>query len=159
MRQLLSEYQASLLRHVLGLRRFQVDHRRNASHFGRPTLDCTGKRFSNRKGNENMKTKLSAVALVASAVTIAQANPGDVRAVAGGSHRGAVARSAPAVHAPMRPGGVSSFRSTPMRSPGSRPFYSGQRPSSFGMRSSPPPRTGGLSIRVEVRSRVPVHTR
>ena len=74
-----------------------------------------------------MKTKLSAVALVASAVTIAQANPGDVHAVAGGSHRGAVARSAPAVHAPMRPGGVSSFRSTPMRSYGNRPFYSGQR--------------------------------
>src|SRR6476646_7449060 len=84
-----------------------------------------------------MKTKLSAVALVASAVTIAQANPGGARAVAGGSHRGAVARSAPAVHAPMRPGGGSSFRSTPMRSPSSRPFYSGQRHSSFGMRSSP----------------------
>src|SRR6266403_4167831 len=84
-----------------------------------------------------MKTKLSAVALVASAVTIAQANPGAVHAVAGGSHRGAVARSAPAVHAPMRPGSGSSFRSTPMRTPGSRPFYSGQRPSSFGMRSSP----------------------
>ena len=74
-----------------------------------------------------MKTKLSAVALVASAVTIAQANPGGVHAATGGSHRGAVARSAPAVHAPMRPGGVSSFRSTPMRSHGSRPFYSGQR--------------------------------
>ena len=84
-----------------------------------------------------MKTKLSAVALVASAVTIAQANPGGVHAVTGGSHRGGVARSAPAVHAPIRPGGVSSFRSTPMRSYGSRPFYSGQRYSSFGMRSSP----------------------
>ena len=84
-----------------------------------------------------MKTKLSAVALVASAITIAQANPGDVPAVTGTSHRGAVARTAPAVHAPMRPGGVSSFRSTPMRSSGSRPFYSGQRYSSFGMRSSP----------------------
>ena len=65
-----------------------------------------------------MKTKLSAVALVASAVTIAQANPGGVPAVTGTSQRGAVARSAPAVHAPMRPGGVSSFRSTPMRSQG-----------------------------------------
>ena len=84
-----------------------------------------------------MKTKLSAVALVASAITIAQANPGDVPAVTGTSHRGAVARTAPAVHAPMRPGGVSSFRSTPMQSYGSRPFYSGQRYSSFGMRSSP----------------------
>jgi hypothetical protein len=57
--------------------------------------------------------------------------------VTGTSHRGAVARSAPAVHAPMRPGGVSSFRPAPMRSQGRRPFYSGQRPSSFGMRSSP----------------------
>src|SRR6266511_3266003 len=84
-----------------------------------------------------MKTKLSAVALVASAVTIAQANPGGVPAAKGASPRGAVARSAPAVHAPMRPGGVSSFRSTPLRSQGSRPFYSGQRPPSFGMRSSP----------------------
>src|SRR5215208_4450584 len=86
-----------------------------------------------------MKTKLSALALVASAVTIAQANPGGARAVAGGPHRGAVARSAPAVHAPMRPGGVSSFRSTPIRSQGSRPLYSGQRSPSFGMRSSPSP--------------------
>src|SRR5882724_12448554 len=84
-----------------------------------------------------MKTKLFVVALVASAVTIAQANPGSVHAVTGGSHRGAPARSAPAVHAPMRPGGVSSLRSTPMRSHGSRPFYSGQRHSSFRMRSSP----------------------
>src|SRR5439155_3846539 len=72
-----------------------------------------------------------------SAVTIAQANPGGVHAVAGRSHGGGVARSAPAVHAPMRPGGVSSFRSTPMRSPGSGRFYSGQRHASFGMRSSP----------------------
>ncbi len=55
----------------------------------------------------------------------------------GASHRGAVAHSALAVRAPMRPGGVSSFRSTPMRSYGSRPFYSGQHHSSFGMRSSP----------------------
>src|SRR5438132_9135668 len=104
---------------------FKVDHRRNASHFRQSTLDCRGKRFSNRKGNENMKTKLSAVALVASAVTIAQANPGGVHAVAGGSHRGAVGRSAPAVHAPMRPGGLSTVRPTPMRSPGRRAFLSG----------------------------------
>jgi hypothetical protein len=84
-----------------------------------------------------MKTKLFAVALVASAVTIVQANPGGVHAAKGASHRGTVARSAPAVHAPMRPGGISSFRSTPMRSNGSRPFYSGQRSPSFAMRSSP----------------------
>src|SRR5881227_3340079 len=114
-----------------------MDHRRNASHFGRSTLDWTRKRFSNRKGNENMKTKLFAVALVASAVTIAQANPGGVPAAKGTSRGGAVARSAPAVHAPMRLGGVSSFRSTPMRSYGNRPFYSGQPNSSFGMRSLP----------------------
>src|SRR6478609_1514668 len=116
-----------------------MDHRRNASHFGRPTLDVQANGSATGKGNENMKTKLSAVALVASAVTIAQANPGSVPAVRGTAQRGAVARSAPAVHTPMRPGGVSSFRSTPMRSQGGRPFYSGQRPSSFGMRSSPSP--------------------
>src|SRR5919198_1095449 len=66
-----------------------------------------------------MKTKLFAVALVASAVTIAQANPGAVPAAKVG---GPVTRSAPAVHAPMRPGGVLSFRSTPMRSYGSSTF-------------------------------------
>src|SRR4029077_9331747 len=84
-----------------------------------------------------MKTKLSAVALVASAVTIAQANPGGVPAARGASRGGAVARSAPAVHAPMRPGGFSSFRSTPLLSYGNRPSYLGQRHASFGMRSSP----------------------
>lgn len=84
-----------------------------------------------------MKTKLFAVALVSSAVTIAQANPGAVPAARSASRGGPVTRSAP-VHAPMRPGGVASFRSTPMRSYGSgRPFYSGQRSRSFGMRSSP----------------------
>src|SRR5438876_6911126 len=84
-----------------------------------------------------MKTKLSAVALVASAFTIAQANPGAFPAAKGASHAPPVTRSAPALRAPMRPGGVSSFRSTPMRSYGSRPFYSGQRSPSFRMRSSP----------------------
>src|SRR5262245_21740320 len=113
-----------------------MDHRRNASHFGRSTLDCRTNGSATGKGNENMNTKLSGVALVASAVTIAQANPGCGQSVTGSSHRGEVARSAPAVHAPMRPGGVSSFRSTPMRSHGRRPFYSGQRNSSFRMRSS-----------------------
>ena len=84
-----------------------------------------------------MKTKLFGVALVVSAATIAQANPGGVHARTGGSRGGAVARSAPVVHAPMRPGGFSSFRSTPMRAYGGRPLYSGRRYSSFGMRSSP----------------------
>ena len=115
----------------------QKGSRQNASHFRQSALNCRGKRFRNRKGNENMKTKLFAVALVASAVTLAQANPRAVPAAKGTVHRGAVARSAPAVHAPMRPGGLSSFRSTPMRSHSSRPVYSGQRSPSFGMRSSP----------------------
>src|SRR6266478_6427241 len=97
-----------------------------------------------------MKTKLFGLALAASAATIAQANPGSVHRGGGGFHGGAVAHSAPAVHAPMRAGGFSSFRSTPMRpgggssfhraparTYGSRPVYSGQRYSSFGMRSSP----------------------
>jgi Putative peptidoglycan binding domain len=91
-----------------------------------------------------MKTKSLSVALLASAVTIAQANPGSVhrggggvRAGAGGFHGGAVAHGAPAAHAPMRPGGVSSFHPAPARTYGSRPVYSGQRYSPFGMRSSP----------------------
>ena len=84
-----------------------------------------------------MKTTLFGIALVVSAATIAQADPGGVRAASGGSHGGAVAHSVPAVHAPMRPGGFSSFHSAPMQSYGSRPLYSGQRYSSFGMRSSP----------------------
>jgi hypothetical protein len=86
-----------------------------------------------------MKTKLFGLALLVSAATITQANPGGVHAVTGGFHGGAVAHSAPAVHAPMRAGGFSSFHSTPMRAYGSRPLYSGQRYSSFGMRSSPSP--------------------
>src|SRR5439155_20458152 len=89
-------------------------------------------------------------ALTVSAATIAQANPGGFHGGTGGFHRGAVAHSAPAAHAPMRAGGFSSFHSTPMRpggvssfhraparTYGSRPVYSGQRSSSFGMRSSP----------------------
>ena len=91
-----------------------------------------------------MKTKFLGLALAASVATIAQANPGSVHRGGGGFHAGtggfhgrAVAHSAPAVHAPMRAGGFSSFHSTPMRAHGSRPLYSGQRYSSFGRRSSP----------------------
>src|SRR5437868_9776535 len=84
-----------------------------------------------------MKTKLLSLAIFASAAMVAQGQPGGVHSRGGGFHGGAVTHGAQAVHAPMRPGGVSSFRSTPMRSPGSRPFYSGQRSPSFGMRSSP----------------------
>ncbi len=70
-----------------------------------------------------MKTKSLSVALLASAVTIAQANPGSVnrggggfRGGAGGFHGGAVAHGAPAAHAPMRPSGVCDsniFRMSP----------------------------------------------
>jgi putative peptidoglycan binding protein len=95
-----------------------------------------------------MKTKFLWFALTVSAATIAQANPGAFHAGTGGSRGGAVARSAPAVRAPMRggapavrapmrAGGISSFHSAPMRAYGSRSLYSGQRYSSFGMRSSP----------------------
>src|SRR5207244_12085611 len=82
-----------------------------------------------------MKTKSLSVALLAGAATITQANPGGFHAGTGAFHGGAVAHSAPAVHAPMRPGGFSSFHSTPIRTYCSRPFYSGQRYSSFGIRS------------------------
>jgi hypothetical protein len=84
-----------------------------------------------------MKTKLFGVVLVASAVTIAQADPGGIPAAKGASHSNAVAPNGSTVHAPMRPGGVSSFRSTPIWSPGSRPVYPGQRSPLFGMRSLP----------------------
>src|SRR6516164_1746991 len=84
-----------------------------------------------------MKTKLFGVALVASAVTIAQADPGSVPAAKGASHSNAVARNGSGIQAPMQPGSVSSFRSTPMWSPGNRPVYPGQRSPLFGMRSLP----------------------
>ena len=121
-----------------------MDHRRNASHCGRFALICGGNESATGKGDKIMKTKLFGLALAASAVTIAQANPvsvhrggGSVHGGAGGFHGGAVAHGAPAAHAPMRPGGVSSFHRAPARTYGSRPVYSGQRYSSFGMRSSP----------------------
>jgi len=85
-----------------------------------------------------MKTKWLSVVVFASVGMIAQANPGGFHAGTGASHGGAVAHRAPAVHAPMRPGGFSSFHSTPMQAYGSRPFYSGQRYSSFGMRTYRP---------------------
>ena len=85
-----------------------------------------------------MKTKLLGLALVASAATIAQANPGAYHGGGGGGRGGAVAHRAPAARAPARAGGFSSFHSTPMRAYGSRPLYSGQRYSSFGMRSYRP---------------------
>jgi len=85
-----------------------------------------------------MKTKFLCVALLASAAIIAQANPGIARGGGGGVRGGAVARSAPAARGPARVGGFSSFHSMPMRAYGNRPVYSGQRYSSFGMRSYRP---------------------
>ena len=114
-----------------------MDHWRNASHCGRFALICGGDKSATGKGDKIMKTKLFGLALAASAVTIAQANPVSVQRGGGGFHGGAVAHGAPAAHAPMRPGGVSSFHRAPARTYGSRPVYSGQRYSSFGMRSSP----------------------
>ena len=85
-----------------------------------------------------MKTTSLSVAILASVVMIAQANPGAYRGGGGGVRRGAVAHAAPAARAPARAGGVSSLHSPPMRAYGSRPVYSGQRYSSFGMRSYRP---------------------
>ena len=85
-----------------------------------------------------MKTKLLSVAFLASAATIAQANPGVVRGGGAGFHGGAVAHRAPAAHAPARAGGFSSFRSMPVRNFGGGMRYPQQRYSSFGMRSYRP---------------------
>jgi len=85
-----------------------------------------------------MKTKSLSVALVGSAAMIAQANPGAYHGNAGGFRGGAVARRAPAAHAPVRAGGFSSFRSVPTRSFGGGMAYPRQRYSSFGTRSYRP---------------------
>ena len=85
-----------------------------------------------------MKSEFLSVALLASTVTIAQANPAVVQRGGGGHHGGAVAHAAPVGRMPMRAGGVgglSSFHPMPART--YAPVYSGQRYSSFGMRSSP----------------------
>jgi hypothetical protein len=85
-----------------------------------------------------MKTKFLSVAVLASVVTIAQANPVAYHGGGGRARAGAVAHAAPAAHAPLRAGGFSSFHSVPMRAYGGRTLYSGQRYSSFGMRSYRP---------------------
>jgi Putative peptidoglycan binding domain len=76
-----------------------------------------------------MKTKLLSIALLGSAVIVAQANPEAFH----GTARGRVAHAAPA-----RSGGFSSFHSMPTRAYGGRTFYSGQRYSSSAMRPSRP---------------------
>jgi Putative peptidoglycan binding domain len=77
-----------------------------------------------------MKTTFLSVALVASSAIVAQANPAGFHG--GGKGGGATAhaapaRSAPAVRAPMRPSGVSSFGSRPVRNFGGGMTYPRQR--------------------------------
>lgn len=67
---------------------------------------------------------------------IAQARGGVLHNGRGGVHAGAVAHVAPAVHAPARAGGFSSFHSMPVRRLGGGMIYPGQRYSSFAMRPS-----------------------
>jgi hypothetical protein len=85
-----------------------------------------------------MKTKSLWIAVLASAALNAQAQVGTVHATRGGIHAGAVARAAPAVHAPARAGGFSSMHSMPPRSFGGRMIYPGRRYSSFATHSSRP---------------------
>src|SRR5436190_9886439 len=90
-----------------------------------------------------MKTKFF-VAVLASVATIAQVNGGGVRGGGGVAHGGAVAHPGAVAHggavarAPMRAGGISSFRPMPARGFGGGTNYPRQRYSSFGMRSYRP---------------------
>ena len=85
-----------------------------------------------------MKTKSLSVAILASAATIAQANPGGFHGGAGGLNRSTPARPAAAAHAPVRPGGISSFHSMPVRNFGGGNNYPRQRFSSSGIPSYRP---------------------
>ena len=90
-----------------------------------------------------MKTKFL-VAVLASAAMIVQVKAGGVRGGAGGARGGAVARPSAVAHAgaaaraPVRSGGISSFRPMPARRFGGGTNYPRQRYSSFGMRSYRP---------------------
>src|SRR2546430_8700528 len=90
-----------------------------------------------------MKTKFL-VAVLASAAMIVQVKAGGARGGAGGARGGAVARPSAVAHAgaaaraPMRAGGISSFRPMPARGFGGGTNYPRQRYSSFGMRSYRP---------------------
>ena len=90
-----------------------------------------------------MKTKFL-VAVLASAAMIVQVKAGGVRGGAGGARGGAVARPSAVAHAgaaaraPVRSGGISSFRPMPARGFGGGTNYPRQRYSSFGMRSYRP---------------------
>ena len=105
-----------------------------------------------------MKTKLSVVALVASAVTIAQANPEGIPAAKGASHGAQLhvvarrfrLRCGPAVF--HRSGRRRCGHTAVDR------FIQANAIPRLGCVRHHPPRTGRLSIRVEVRSRARVHT-
>jgi len=90
-----------------------------------------------------MKTKFL-IAVLASAAMIVQVKAGGARGGAGGARGGAVARPSAVAHAgaaaraPMRAGGISSFRPMPARGFGGGTNYPRQRYSSFGMRSYRP---------------------
>jgi hypothetical protein len=90
-----------------------------------------------------MKTKFL-VAVLASGAMIVQVKAGGVRGGAGGARGGAVARPSAVAHAgaaaraPVRSGGISSFRPMPARGFGGGTNYPRQRYSSFGMRSYRP---------------------
>ena len=98
-----------------------------------------------------MKTKFL-VAVLASAAMIVPVKAGGVRGGAGGARGGAVARPSAVAHAgaaaraPMRSGGISSFRPMPARGFGGGMNYPRQRYSSFGMRSYRPNQFGHSSI-------------
>ncbi len=84
-----------------------------------------------------MKTKFL-VAVLASAAMIVQVKAGGARGGAGGARGGAVAHAGAAARAPVRAGGISSFRPMPARGFGGGTNYPRQRYSSFGMRSYRP---------------------
>ena len=97
-----------------------------------------------------MKTKFL-FAVLASAAMIVQVNGGGVRGSAGGARGSGVARPSAVAHgravarAPMRSGGISSFRPMPARGFGGGTMYPRQR-SSFGIRSYRPNQFGQSSI-------------
>src|SRR5262245_59814300 len=103
-------------------------------------VSIEGSDSATRKETDIMKSKFLFVALLGSAAMTVQANPGGYRGGGGvgGFRGGAVAHAAPAAHAPVRAGGVSSFHSMPVRNFGGRMTYPQQRFSSFGMRSYRP---------------------
>src|SRR5947209_7810943 len=90
-----------------------------------------------------MKTKFL-VAVLASAAMIVQVKAGGARGGAVGARGGAVARPSAVAHggaaarAPVRAGGISSFRPMPARGFGGGTNYPRQRYSSFGMLSYRP---------------------